>query len=246
MDLGLAGRSALVTGASRGLGEAITRVLCGEGVRVFATGRDTGRLAELWEACPNVVTSTCDLRDTNAARQLPRRAHEALGSLDIVVNNAGTVPRGPFVEASPGEIDEMFAINLAAPLAIAQAAGVIFLPQGRGCLINIASTAGRRGAPGLAAYSASKGAIVRLTEALAREWAGRGVRVNAIAPGAFATDAQPYPLTDGARRAGREASIPAGRLGRPVEVAALTAFLASDLSAFTTGSTVVIDGGETV
>lgn len=246
MELGLDGRVALVTGATRGLGAAIALALSREGVRVLATGRDPHRLEELAARCPSpVVTVACDLHDAATAQTLPAQAVDAFGSLDIVVNNAGIVPRGAFLDTTPHDLSEMFAVNVFAPFAIIRAAGRILIPQGRGCVVNIASTAGLIGAPGLVAYSATKAAMVRMTESLAVEWADTGVRVNAIAPGAFATEAQPYDLSDEASRSRRSARIPAGRLGDPAEVAALVAYLCSDHSEFILGSTFVIDGGET-
>jgi 2-deoxy-D-gluconate 3-dehydrogenase len=246
MDLGLAGRTAVVTGASRGLGRAIVLALVAEGVRVAAVARSARELEALaGESRDGLVHPLeCDLSDPAALEPLMASARAALGGLDVLVNNAGIAPAGPFIDQDPAQWDQIFRVNVAAPATLARHAGRIFLAQKSGKVINVASTAGLRGKPVLAAYSASKAALIRFTEALAAEWARDGVQVNAIAPGAFRTDAQRAVLDDPEVLARRVRKIPAGRIADAGEIGPLACFLASPLSDFVTGTTVVMDGGE--
>ena len=138
----------------------------------------------------------------------------------------------------------MFAVNVRAPAVLARAAGRHFLPQRSGKVVNVASTSGINGKPVLVSYSASKGAVLQFTKALAAEWAGFGIQVTAIAPGAFETDAQSAVLDDPETLRRRLRKIPAGRMGRSEEFGPLVCYLASPLSDFMTGSVVVFDGGE--
>ncbi|URN04604.1 SDR family oxidoreductase [Actinomadura madurae] len=139
---------------------------------------------------------------------------------------------------------ETMAVNVIAPMLLAQAAGRHMIAQGGGRIVNVASTTGVRGKPHLVGYSASKGAVVRLTEALAAEWAARNVQVNCLAPGAFRTDAQRAVLDSPDLLKRRVARIPAGRIAEPAELVPLACLLVSPLSSFTTGATFVVDGGE--
>lgn len=245
MDLNLEDRVAIVTGASRGIGAAITRKLSAEGVRVVAVARSGHDLAALAASCPSHITPlVTDLSDVEAAEKIPDIALNEYGRLDIVVNNAGVVPRRAFLDVPAAELLATFQVNLFAPMALIRSAAPIFLRAGRGNIINVASIGGLAGAPGMAAYSGSKAALIRMTEALAGEWGAAGIRVNSIAPGAIATDAQPYELSDTAAVARRTSRIPLDRLGSADEVASLTAYLCSDVSAFIHAASVVIDGGE--
>ena len=162
----------------------------------------------------------------------------------MVVNNAGIASAGPFAHMDLSVWNEVMAVNVLSPVALTRAAGKVLLAQGSGKVINMASLSGLRGKPILAAYSASKGALVRFTEAVACEWAPMGVQVNAIAPGAFATEAQRAVLDDEVVLARRVRKIPSGRIGAPEEIAPLACYLASPLSDYVSGVTYVIDGGE--
>jgi 2-deoxy-D-gluconate 3-dehydrogenase len=245
IDLQLDGASAIVTGASRGLGRAAALALIGQGVSVLAVGRDAEALDELVAFAPGTVAAAvCDMRDADAVEALPGQAIAAFGRLDIVVNNAGIAPAGPFVAQGQRLWEDVFAVNVHAMAILTRAAGVHLLEQGSGKVINVASTSGLLGKPQLAAYSASKGAVLQFTKALAAEWAAGGVQVNAIAPGAFETDAQRAVLEDPETLRRRLRKIPAGRMGAAEEIGPLVCWLASPLSAFATGSVVVIDGGE--
>lgn len=245
MDLGLEGKVAIVTGASRGLGRASAEALAAEGVRVLGVARDTGALQSLERVFPDrVAVAPCDMRDTAAVAALVDQAIERFGGLDIVVNNAGIAPATKFVDQDFAVFNEVLAVNVVAPAVLSQAAGRRFIDQGSGKIINIASTSGLKGKPRLVAYSSSKGAMLRMTEALSSEWARFDVQVNAIAPGAFVTDAQQEVTSNEDLLAQRVRKIPAGRMGDADEFGPLVAYLASPLSRFVTGATFVIDGGE--
>jgi 2-deoxy-D-gluconate 3-dehydrogenase len=245
VDLGLQDKVAIVTGASRGLGRAAAVALVEEGMRVLAVARDRSSLQALAEAHPGrVLAAPCDMRDVEAVHGLAELAHDRFGRLDVVVNNAGIAPAGKFIDQDWKRWNETLAVNVTAPAVLAQAAGVVFIEQRSGKVINVASTSGLRGKPILVSYSASKAALIRMTEALAAEWAPFGIEVNAIAPGAFTTDAQEAVTSDPDLLARRVRKIPAGRMADPVEFGPIVAFLASPASNFVTGATFVIDGGE--
>jgi 2-deoxy-D-gluconate 3-dehydrogenase len=245
MDLRLQGQAALVTGASRGLGAAIAVGLAAEGCAVVAVARSVDGLAELARSAPDAIsTIAADLADERAVAGLVDEAAARHGRLDILINNAGIAPAGEFLTQDPAVWERTFAVNVLTPMRLAQRAGRHFAQQGSGKILNVASTTGIRGKPLLVGYSASKGALIRMTEALAAEWARHGIQVNALAPGAFATDAQEAVLSDADMLQRRVRRIPARRIGDPEEIVALACLLVSPRSDFVTGSTFVIDGGE--
>lgn len=251
MDLQLKGRVAIVTGASRGLGRAAALALAAEGMDVLGVGRSADQLASLpgeaaalGDGAGAIEVATCDMRSPAEVAALPAAALRRFGRLDAVVNNAGIAPAGPFTELGDDVWREVFEVNVFAPVTLARAAGEHFLAQGSGKVINIASTSGILGKPILVAYSSSKGAVLQFTKALAAEWAKRGVQVNAIAPGAYETDAQSAVLESDETLRRRLRKIPAGRMGEAREIGPLVCLLASPLSDFVTGSVLVADGGE--
>ena len=245
MDLQLDGGVAIVTGASRGLGRAIALGLVDEGVRVIAAARSETELADLAASAPaHIHPVRCDLSEPDEVAALVPTALERFGGLDILVNNAGIAPAGSFASMPLDTWRQVFEVNVMAPVALIRSAADHLLGQGHGKVINIGSLSSLRGKPTLSAYSASKGALLRLTEALAAEWAAAGVQVNMIAPGAFATHAQQAVLDDPVILARRLRKIPAGRIADPDEIVALACYLASPRSAFVTGSCYTIDGGE--
>lgn len=245
MDLGLAGKVAVVTGASRGLGKAAVEALLAEGASVLAAARSTQALEKLQAGDPeHIAVATVDMRAVDEVAALADTAVNRFGRLDIVVNNAGVAPAGPFAEQAQEQWDEVFAVNVRAPAVLARAAGRHFLRQRSGKVINVASTSGINGKPVLVSYSASKGALVQFTKALGAEWARFGIQVNAIAPGAFETDAQAAVLDSPETLTRRLRKIPAGRMGDPAEFGPLVCYLASPLSDFVNGTVLVIDGGE--
>jgi 2-deoxy-D-gluconate 3-dehydrogenase len=245
IDLQLEGQVAIVTGASRGLGQAAVLALVEQGVRVLAVARSLDELTKLETSAPDHIRARqCDMKDAADVAKLPAEAIEAFGRLDIVVNNAGIAPAGFFLEQDDRVWDDVMAVNLKAPATLARAAGQHLVAQGSGKIINIASTSGILGKAMLVAYSSSKGALIQFTKALAAEWANKGVQVNAIAPGAFETDAQRLVLDSPDILKRRLGKIPARRMGEVGEIGPLICYLASDRSNFVTGSVFVIDGGE--
>jgi len=245
IDFELEGKVAVITGASRGLGRAAAVELIGQGVRVLAVARSLDELKELESLAPeNVRARQCDMHDTEDVGKLPGEAIDAFGGLDIVVNNAGIAPAGRFLEQDEQVWNDVIAINVTAPATLTRAAGQHLIGQGSGKIINIASTSGILGKALLVAYSASKGALLQFTKALSAEWASKGVQVNAIAPGAFATDAQRAVLDSPDMLERRLRKIPVKRMGESEEIGPLICYLASAKSDFVTGGVFVIDGGE--
>jgi 2-dehydro-3-deoxy-D-gluconate 5-dehydrogenase len=245
MDLELRDKIVLVTGASRGLGAAITLRLAAEGAYVVAVARSKQNLDEVAERGGGRVSVVeADMRDEEAVAGLADRVVERHGRIDGLVNNAGIAPAGRFIDQDPAVWKEAMAVNVIAPMLLAQAAGRHMIAQGGGRIVNVASTTGVRGKPYLVGYSTSKGAVVRLTEALAAEWAAKNVQVNCLAPGAFRTDAQRAVLDSPDLLKRRIAKIPAGRIADPAELVPLACLLVSPLSSYTTGAIFVVDGGE--
>jgi 2-deoxy-D-gluconate 3-dehydrogenase len=245
IDLQLEGKTAIVTGASRGLGRATAQALQEQGCRVLAVARTLEDLESLAAVDPdNIKACQCDMMDTTAVASLVQIALDTFGGLDIVVNNAGIAPAGQFLEQDLEIWSRVMAVNVTAPAVLSRAAGQHMIPQGSGKIINIASTSGILGKASLVAYSSSKGALLQFTKALAAEWAKQGVQVNAIAPGAFETDAQSAVLGSPDILKRRLRKIPVGRMGDAEEMATLACYLASSCSNFVTGSVYVIDGGE--
>ncbi len=245
IDLELQGQVAIVTGASRGLGQAAAMALVEQGVSVLAVARSLDDLKLLETRAPGKIRAVkCDMKNAAAVADLPTQAMESFGRLDIVINNAGIAPAGFFLEQSEQVWDDVMAVNVKAPATLARAAGQHMLAQGSGKIINIASTSGILGKAMLVAYSSSKGALIQFTKALAAEWAKKGVQVNAIAPGAFETDAQRAVLESPEILKKRLGKIPARRMGEIDEIGPLICYLASHKSNFVSGSVFVIDGGE--
>jgi 2-deoxy-D-gluconate 3-dehydrogenase len=211
----------------------------------LAAARSIDQLKNLESRDPERIRAVqCDMQDRAAVAALPATAISSFGRIDIVVNNAGIAPAGKFVEHDDALWQKVMAVNVLAPVALARAAGVHMLKQGSGKIINIASTSGILGKSTLVAYSSSKGALLQMTKALGAEWASRGVQVNAIAPGAFETDAQRLVLESPEILKRRLGKIPQRRMGTAEEIGPLVCYLASQKSSFITGSVLVIDGGE--
>lgn len=238
----LDGKSALVTGASGGLGAAIARALHAQGARVALSGtrRDAldalaAGLGEGAHACP------ADLRDPAAPDALVSAAEAACGPLDIVVNNAGMTRDGLSLRMKDEDWQAVLDVDLTAPFRLSRAALKGMLRRRAGRLIAIGSIVGATGNPGQANYAAAKAGLVGMTKALAQEVASRGVTVNAVAPGFIET-----PMTDALsaeQKARLTERIPLARLGQPADVAAAVVYLASDEAAWVTGAVLHVNGG---
>jgi NAD(P)-dependent dehydrogenase (short-subunit alcohol dehydrogenase family) len=240
----LAGRVALVTGASRGIGAATARALDRAGARVVVTGRSRQDLEPVAaELANDPVVVTGDLRDPDAPAAIVQAALGACGGVDVLVNNAALVARLPTVDTTAALIDEVLAVNVRAALLLI--AGVIpaMGERGGGSIVNLSSVSGLVGTPMRAVYAASKGAIDAATRSLAIELGPRGIRVNAVAPGAVDTRVwEKNRAVPGVVEA-IEQQTPLRRWAVPEDIADVIVFLASDASRFVTGETISADGG---
>jgi 2-deoxy-D-gluconate 3-dehydrogenase len=248
----LDGKSALITGGSKGIGRAIALAFADAGADVAVAARGPEALEkvarEVEERGRRAVAVPADVADPAQVGPLIERTTSQLGGLDILVNNAGAAPFISQIESIRVEgFEKYFRVNFLSAVYCTRAAGQALLARGKGAsVINMTSVAAFIASPGLTYYSTAKAALVNLTRTVAREWAGFGVRVNAIAPGWIETE-----LNEGARQdpgfyTSIRDSIPLGRWGTGEEVAAVARFLASDAASFMTGSVVVVDGGQSV
>jgi NAD(P)-dependent dehydrogenase (short-subunit alcohol dehydrogenase family) len=244
----LDGRVAIVTGASSGLGNRFARVLSAAGARVVVAARRADRIEALAAELSDAVAVPCDVTEPGAPERLVATALERCGRVDIVVNNAGASDPVPALDESTEHFRATVELNLVAPFELARAAATAMVERGGGSIINVASIWGLVGVGQIpeAGYAASKGGVVNLTRELAAQWARRGVRVNALAPGWFHTE-----MTDGVMFGDENAErwmrsrTPMGRGGQPHELDGALLFLASDASSFVTGTVVRVDGGWT-
>jgi 3-oxoacyl-[acyl-carrier protein] reductase len=238
----LAGKSALVTGASGGIGAGIARALHAQGAVVALSGTRREALDALAaELGGRAHVLPADLADPEAATTLVTAAEATLGKVDILVNNAGLTKDGLALRMSDADWAKVLDVDLAAPFRLSRAALKFMLRRKAGRIINIGSVVGSTGNPGQANYAAAKAGLLGLTKALAQEVASRGITVNLIAPGFIET-----PMTDAlsdAQRAALAEKIPLGRLGSPADIAAAVVYLAADEAAWITGATLHINGG---
>lgn len=246
----LAGRVALVTGASSGLGERFARVLAQNGAAVALAARRVDRLnalrGEIEAAGGRAVAIEADVLDRAAMLRAFDQAEQAFGAVTILVNNAGIAHATRAVELSEAEWRRVLAIDLDAVFFWAQEAAKRMLAAGkRGAIINIASVAGLGVSKGIVAYATAKAGVIQLTKALGLELASRGVRVNALAPGWFLTDInRDYLLSEAGAKLQRE--IPMGRFGEQGDLDGALLLLASEAGRYMTGATIVVDGGQIV
>jgi NAD(P)-dependent dehydrogenase (short-subunit alcohol dehydrogenase family) len=250
-DLG--GRTALVTGGFSGLGLHFARVLAGHGARVAIIGRRIALGEEVARQISSDVARIgdvrayeCDVTQGDSVRGAFAKAADELGVATIVVNNAGTVIRAPSVELGDAEWRAVVDVNLSGVFRVAQVAAAQLIQAAQpGTIINIASILGLRLRPQVAAYAATKAAVVQLTKALALEWAEHGIRVNALAPGYFETDINRELLRSPAGQA-LISRVPQKRVGQLGDLDGPLLLLASDASAYMTGAVIPVDGGHLV
>ncbi|MEQ0565509.1 glucose 1-dehydrogenase [Amycolatopsis sp. NEAU-NG30] len=247
---GLSGKTALVTGASRGIGRAIALGLAAAGADVALLARGTSALEEVAadvEACGRrALVLTCDVTDHAETRRAVATALTEFGQIDILVNNAGGFRfAGPFLELKPDDWDEVLALNFEATVNLCRELGPHFVKRGSGSVVNVSSIAGTAGVPMLATYAAAKAALISLTRSLAAEWSSHGVRVNALTPGWVETELTRTFAADPQASAGLLGAVPAGRWGEPDDVVGAAVFLAADASRLVSGACLTIDGGTT-
>jgi 2-deoxy-D-gluconate 3-dehydrogenase len=242
----LSGKCAVVTGASKGLGRAIALALAQAGADIVGVDRtpEDETAEEIRSLGRRFHIIEADLSDADGIPAIVEEAERAHGAVDILVNNAGTIRRCPAEDFSESDWDDVMNVNLRSVFFLCQAAGRSMLERGAGGkIINIASMLSYQGGFTVASYTASKHGVAGITKLLANEWASRGINVNAIAPGYFATD-NTKPLRDDAERSAAILDrIPAGRWGEPGDLAGVAVFLASNASDYVHGSIVAVDGG---
>ena len=238
----LSGKSALITGASGGIGGDIARVLHRAGATVGLSGTRVEPLEALaGELGERAHVLPCNLSDFEAVAALPKTAAEAMGAVDILVNNAGITRDNLFMRMSDDDWQSVIDVNLTSTFKLCK--GVIrgMMKARWGRIINISSVVGATGNPGQANYAASKAGMIGMSKSLAYEVASRGITVNAVAPG-FIETAMTDKLTED-QKAGILGQIPAGRMGEPGEIAAAVLYLASPQAAYVTGTTLHVNGG---
>lgn len=243
----LDGKVALVTGGSRGIGRAIALTLADAGADVVVSSR---KLPDLEEAAEEIrakgrrgLAIVSHIAKPEESKSLVENIKTEFGRLDILVNNAGTnVYMGPLIDAEEWAWDVPMNVNLKGPFLLSQMAARIMREQGGGSIINIASSAGVRPSA-LHIYSVSKAGLIMLTRVMAKEWGQYKIRVNAIAPGMVETGFSEPLWREPAAHEAIARSTALGRLGMPEDIAGVTLFLASDLSSYLTGETIVVDGG---
>ena len=238
----LTGMTALVTGASGGLGSAIAEALAGQGARLAVSGSNVAKLEAFRAGLGgDHVALPCDLSDAAAVDALVPQAVEALGKLDILVNNAGVTRDNLVMRMKDEEWDMVIRVNLEAAFRLARAAARPMMKARFGRIISVTSVVGTTGNPGQANYAASKAGLVGMSKALAQELASRGITVNCVAPGFIAS-----PMTDvlpDAQKEALNARIPAGKMGEGGDIGAAVVYLASKEAGYVTGQTLHVNGG---
>lgn len=241
---GLKDKNVLVTGGASGIGQATASRFLEEGAAVCVIDRSADARTRVVEELPGLAAAIdADVSELDQVRAAFAEAIDRMGSVDVLINNAGISIRHDFLDITPAEWDQVLDVNLKGAFYVAQTAARHMMDAGNGVILNTASTAGATGYPHYADYSASKGGVIGLTLAMALELAPT-VRVNAISPGYVLTPMQRAEYTDAMLDAVNR-KIPLGRHAKPEEIAALFAFLASDDAAFATGQVYVMDGAET-
>ena len=241
----LTGRRALVTGASQGIGHALARGLAQAGARVVINGRDRARAEAAAAGIPGAEVLVFDVTDHEAARAAVDGFEAAGKPIDILVNNAGIQHRAPLQDFPAEAFERLLQTNVASVFHVGQAVARHMIARGRGRIINIASVQTALARPGIAPYTATKGAVGNLTKGMATDWARHGLTCNAIAPGYFETPLNAALMADAEFDAWLKKRTPAGRWGKVEELQGACIFLASDAASFVNGHILYVDGGIT-
>lgn len=242
MNIDLSGKTAIVTGSTRGIGRAVAQALSDSGARVAVVGRDRERASQVAsEIGNNAAGFACDVTDTAQIATLIADVEKEFGGIDILVNNAGVTRDNLVMRLKDEDWDAVMNANLRGAFAAIRAVSRGMMKKRSGRIINMASVVGLMGNKGQANYAASKAGLIALTKSVAKELGSRGILVNAIAPGFVETE-----MTDAMTpeaRAALNGLIPLERLGKPEDIAATVVFLASDKASYITGQVIVVDGG---
>lgn len=245
----LAGKVALVTGGKRGIGKAIALIFAeaGADVAICSRGIEDGELeavaGEIKKLGRRSLAIQADTSRKADVDSMVERVMAEFGAIDILVNNAGIIVRGPILETSEEDLDRLLGIDLKAYILCAQAAGKVMVKQKRGNIINISTQHSFKANPGFGAYGIAKAGVVLLTRVLARELGAYGIRANGIAPGLTRTEFSRSTWTNTNLLKEIEASLPLGRIGEPEDIAKAALFLASEVSSYITGHTILMEGG---
>ena len=241
MRIELSGRTALVTGSTRGIGRAIAQELSESGANVAVVGRDKSRAEEAAASLKNARGFACDVGDSASVTALVEEVEKSFGSLDILVNNAGITRDNLLMRIKDEDWSAVIDANLKAAFVAIRAASRGMMKRRWGRIINIASVVGITGNKGQANYAASKAGLIGLTKSVAKEYASRNILANVVAPGFIETD-MTAAMTPEARES-LSKLIPLERLGKPADIAGIVTFLASEQAAYITGQVFVVDGG---
>ncbi len=245
----LSGKRALITGSSRGIGFALARGLSGAGAEVVLNGRDGGRLAEaastLQGEGAKVHSLPFDATEHAAVKAAVDAFEAETGALDILINNAGMQHRTPLEDFDPADFERLMQTNVTTVFNVGQAVARHMIARGRGRIVNICSVQSALARPGIAPYTASKGAVANLTKGMATDWARHGLQVNGLAPGYFETELNAALVADAEFSAWLAKRTPAGRWGKVEELVGAAIFLCGDSASFVNGHILYVDGGIT-
>ncbi|MFC9454502.1 SDR family NAD(P)-dependent oxidoreductase [Streptomyces sp. NPDC056983] len=246
--LGLDGKNAVVTGAGGGIGRGVAQELARQGAHVLVIDLDEDGARETTELIARetgakALHHACDTTDAEQLTEAANSLRREFGAVDILVNNAGIIGSGPLLNVPIEQWQRVLDVNLTGYLLCAREFGADMLERGSGAVVNVSSICGVNPNPGAGAYSPSKAAVSMLSRQLAVEWAARGVRSNAVAPGLIHTPLSKASYADPAVRASRERLVPSGRIGLPEDIANAVVWLASPRADYITGQEIVVDGG---